>query len=104
MAEGGADVAVLGRFTTDLEQVAADIRARGRRALAVTCDVTQTLQIDTACARIWPDGWQKFLDLNLTSTLLFSQRLGRAMAEPPTAVHPRLPQFRANVMMLRAGN
>lgn len=38
-AEAGADVAVLARTADDLEEVAGQVRARGRRALAVPGDV-----------------------------------------------------------------
>ncbi|MEO3787323.1 SDR family NAD(P)-dependent oxidoreductase [Actinocorallia sp. B10E7] len=107
LAEAGADVAVLGRSLPDLEEVADQVRETGRRGLAVTCDVTRAEQIEAACTRIEDelgsvdilvnnaggprfqaalldvrtDGWQKVFDLNLTSTLLFCQRLGRGMAE-----------------------
>jgi 7-alpha-hydroxysteroid dehydrogenase len=38
-ADAGADVAVIARTADDVEAVAADVRARGRRALAVPADV-----------------------------------------------------------------
>lgn len=41
LAEAGADVVVAGRRPGPIEQVAGEIRARGRRALAVPTDVTQ---------------------------------------------------------------
>lgn len=41
LAAAGADLAVVARRQADLEQVAGDIQARGRRALAITCDVTR---------------------------------------------------------------
>ncbi|MBB2915308.1 NAD(P)-dependent dehydrogenase (short-subunit alcohol dehydrogenase family) [Streptosporangium becharense] len=110
LAEAGADVAVLGRSLPDLDKVSAQIRALGRRALVVGCDVTVPEQIEAACTRVEndlgpvdvlvnnaggprfqaaimdvrPEGWQKVFDLNLTSTLLFCQRLGRGMAERRT--------------------
>ena len=40
LAEAGADVVVAARTTTELETVAIDIRARGRRSLVRRCDVT----------------------------------------------------------------
>ena len=39
-AEAGADVAVAGRRLELLEEVAGEVRGRGRRALAVRCDVS----------------------------------------------------------------
>jgi 7-alpha-hydroxysteroid dehydrogenase len=40
MAEAGADVALAARSTSDIEQLAGKIEATGRRALAITTDVT----------------------------------------------------------------
>ena len=40
LAEAGADVVVTARTTTELEAVAREVRARGRRSLARRCDVT----------------------------------------------------------------
>ena len=45
LAEAGADVVVAARRTAEVEQVAEKIRAKGRRALAVTCDVMDIEQI-----------------------------------------------------------
>ena len=38
LADAGADVVVAARRTAEVEAVAEKIRAKGRRALAVTCD------------------------------------------------------------------
>jgi 3-hydroxybutyrate dehydrogenase len=40
LAVAGADVVVSARGQAELEQIAADIRALGRKAVAITCDVT----------------------------------------------------------------
>jgi 7-alpha-hydroxysteroid dehydrogenase len=48
LAEAGADVALAARTATDLAEVAAQIHARGRRALIVPTDVTDA----AACARL----------------------------------------------------
>ena len=48
LAEQGADVALLARRVEKLEQVAADIRKKGRKALAVGCDVTKTESVRAA--------------------------------------------------------
>jgi 7-alpha-hydroxysteroid dehydrogenase len=45
LAEAGADVVVAARRTEEVEAVAEKIRALGRRALAVTCDVMQIDQV-----------------------------------------------------------
>lgn len=44
-AEAGADVVCAARTRADVEAVAAEIRALGRRALAVSCDVTDLPQL-----------------------------------------------------------
>jgi len=50
-AEAGADVVVAARTAADLESAAEEIRAHGRRALAVPCDVTSGEQLDEMAAR-----------------------------------------------------
>ena len=51
LAEAGADVALAARTAADLESAAEEIRAGGRRALAVPCDVLQGDQLDALVAR-----------------------------------------------------
>lgn len=51
-ARCGADVAVSGRRADRLEETCAAIRALGRRALAVPCDVTDDAAVHEAVARI----------------------------------------------------
>lgn len=50
LAEAGADVAVTARTASDLEQLVQEIQARGRRAIAVTCDVTDVEQVQAMAA------------------------------------------------------
>jgi len=50
-ADAGADVVLAARTPGDLESAAEEIRARGRRALAVPCDVTAGEQLDALAAR-----------------------------------------------------
>jgi 7-alpha-hydroxysteroid dehydrogenase len=50
LAEAGADVIVAARTAADLESTAAEIRERGRRALAVPTDVTVTEQLEALVA------------------------------------------------------
>ncbi|HEX7735439.1 MAG TPA: SDR family NAD(P)-dependent oxidoreductase [Ktedonobacteraceae bacterium] len=45
LAEAGADVAVTARTASDIEQLASEIQARGRRAAFVPCDVTDVAQV-----------------------------------------------------------
>ena len=52
LAEQGADVAVSARRVDRLDEAVREIEARGRRALAVACDVTKEEQIESAVAKI----------------------------------------------------
>jgi len=49
-AEAGADVACAARTQADLEATAAEVRARGRRALVVPCDVLKTEELEKLVA------------------------------------------------------
>ena len=51
LADAGADVVVAARRTAEVEQVAERVRAKGRRALAVTCDVMDIEQIKSLAQR-----------------------------------------------------
>ncbi|MBT6792418.1 MAG: SDR family oxidoreductase [Gammaproteobacteria bacterium] len=51
LADAGADVVVAARRTAEVEAVAEKIRAKGRRALAVTCDVMDIEQVKALAAR-----------------------------------------------------
>ena len=51
-AEAGADVACIARTTAEIEAVAAEVRALGRRALAVTCDVREEEQVEEMVRRV----------------------------------------------------
>jgi len=46
-AEAGADVVCTSRTASEIEAIAAEIRAMGRRSLAVTCDVREGEQVDS---------------------------------------------------------
>jgi 7-alpha-hydroxysteroid dehydrogenase len=50
-AEAGADVVCAARTEKEIEEVAARVRALGRRALAVPCDVMQRPQLEALVAR-----------------------------------------------------
>jgi 3-hydroxybutyrate dehydrogenase len=52
LAREGADVAICGRSSAELQETAASIRAAGRRAEAIVCDVTSRPQIDAMFERI----------------------------------------------------
>ena len=105
MAEAGANVALVARSTSDIEQLAGKIETLGRRAIAITTDVTdpeavkacvsQTIEafgkIDTLVNNaggtkfmaplidLRPDGWHKAIALNLDSVFMFCQEAGRHM-------------------------
>jgi 7-alpha-hydroxysteroid dehydrogenase len=49
-AEAGAHVVCAARTLADLESTAAEVRARGRRALPVVCDVTKSEQLERLAA------------------------------------------------------
>ena len=49
-AEAGAHLALAARTRADLEATAAEVHARGRRALVVPCDVMQTQALEALVA------------------------------------------------------
>jgi len=106
LADAGADVAVASRKLEHLEKVAEEIRAKGRKALAVTVDVTQEKSVADMVKRvleIFPridilvnahglairkpadtfpvDEWQKVMDVNTRGTFLTCQAVGREMVK-----------------------
>jgi NAD(P)-dependent dehydrogenase (short-subunit alcohol dehydrogenase family) len=106
LAEAGANVVPSGRRMAHVECAAEAIRERGRRSLAVACDVTdraslQTLH-DAVCAEfgtvdilvncagmtkrepaleVSEGDWNAILETNLNGTLRACQVFGRAMLE-----------------------
>jgi len=106
-AAAGADVAVLARNEELLEQVAAEVRALGRRSLVLPADVTDADAVATAVAGAISGlghldvvvnnaggnsfmspfagmrhaGWQKIMTLNLDSTFYVCQAVGPHMVE-----------------------
>lgn len=91
LAEAGADVAVAARSKADLEETAHQIEALGRKALAVTTDVTVFPQVEALVARtisalgrldiivnnsgvatvgplseLAPEEWSRIIETNLT--------------------------------------
>ncbi len=109
LAEAGADVALGARTAADIEAVAADVRARGRRAIAVPTDATSMAALEALAARavaelgpigIWvsnaggiPDGnpryltktteesWDAQVDLNLKAVWMGAVVAAKAMHE-----------------------
>jgi len=104
LAKSGADVVVCSRHLDKLEPVAAEIRALGRKSLAVSTDVTQEQSVADMVARVLKefsridilvncagmtvrksaesipvDEWQKVMDFNARGTFICCQAVGRVM-------------------------
>jgi NAD(P)-dependent dehydrogenase (short-subunit alcohol dehydrogenase family) len=104
LARVGADVVVCSRRPAALKPVADEVRALGRRALAVECDVADAGQVDEVVGQTTrtfgridllvnnagyrirspledlprPE-WDAMVGINLTGVFLFSQAVGRVM-------------------------
>ena len=52
LASAGADVAVTARSANELEETAAALRATGRRAEAIVCDIAERPQVEAMVARV----------------------------------------------------
>lgn len=55
LAEAGADVVVAARRQNEVDAVAEKIRALGRRALAVSCDVMEIEQVQALAQQAFAD-------------------------------------------------
>ena len=103
-AREGADLVLFSRSAPELEAVAAEAQAAGRRAIAVAGDVRAAADAQRAVERALAEfgrvdalvnaagipmvapsaelpleDWQRAIDTNLTGTFLFCQAAGRAM-------------------------
>jgi len=106
LAKVGAHVAVCSRRADALEGVAAAVRAEGRKALVLPCDVGDGAQVEAAVARtvdtfgridvlvnnagyrirarledLPRHEWDAMIATNLTGVFLFSQAVGRVMIQ-----------------------
>jgi len=107
LAQAGADVAVASRKLPDLEKVAAEIRERGRRSLAVAAHGARMDQIKTLVSKVNDEfgridilvnnaatnpvmdpaldieerAWDAIMDLNLKGLFFLSQAVARVMKE-----------------------
>ncbi len=107
LAEAGADVVLVGRDAASLQQTAADIVARGRRAETIVGDVGAPAECERICAEVLAnhgpidilinnvggrrqnipttemtlETWQQLIDLNLTSAFLCTKILAAPMLE-----------------------
>ena len=104
LADRGCDVAVLGRSQANLASAAEEIVRRGRRAVAIPCDVSRADQVESATYRLLADlgvprvvvshagvvhrtsyidtteeQWDEVLDVNLKGTFLLTRALLRPM-------------------------
>jgi NAD(P)-dependent dehydrogenase (short-subunit alcohol dehydrogenase family) len=107
LARAGADVVVAARTIEQVEAVAEEVRAMGRRALAIQTDVMESAQINSMVERaisemgkvdilinnagggapgkpIWEitdEEWHAGIDLNLTSAFFCSRAVAQHMVE-----------------------
>ncbi len=104
LAEAGADIAICSRKLERCEEMAHQIESLGVRALALRCDLTHSEEVDQVVnetlrkfgkidilvnnsGRTWGapveelkiEDWKKVIDLNITGTFQFTQRVGREM-------------------------
>src|SRR5271155_3669087 len=102
-AAEGADVAVVSRTEGNSEKVAGEIRALGRKAWALACDVSDAAAVSAAAEKILTEAgkadilvnnagvtrdgllmrmseedWEAVLNTNLKGAFLFTQALSRA--------------------------
>jgi len=105
-AKAGADVVVASRKLANLEKVAEEVRALGKRSLAIQTDISRKTDVDNLVQRVMDefgvidilvnnaviftrtpvieiseDDWDKTFDVNLKGYYLCSQAVGRRMVE-----------------------
>ena len=107
LAAAGAHTILLARSQASLQSVAEQIHDAGGRATVVVCDLTDPTATTDACANVLDlsggvdilvnnaggpvfqadfrdvrdDGWEKVMNLNLTSTMRVTREIGRVMVE-----------------------
>jgi NAD(P)-dependent dehydrogenase (short-subunit alcohol dehydrogenase family) len=107
LAAGGADVVVCSRGEEELRAVASEIRALGRRSLAIGTDVSRKVDVQRMVERVvqefggvdilvnaagvmtWgqpvlelsEDVWDQTMEVNLKGSLLCSQAVGKEMVK-----------------------
>jgi gluconate 5-dehydrogenase len=105
LAEAGADLVLAGRSADSLSRAQAELRPLGRRVDVVCADLASPAEAERLCAAVLeqfapvdvlvnnvggrredvpteempPATWQKYLDLNLTSAFVCTQKVGGAM-------------------------
>ena len=104
-ADAGADVVLTARNADDLDNVAAEISARGRQARTYAADMADPAACEALCAQVLDEAgpieilvnnvggrnldvaiedtdlatWQKYVDLNLTHCFICTKMIGGAM-------------------------
>ena len=106
LASEGANVAVSARTAAEIEAVAEEVRGKGVRALAVTCDISNREQVNAMVETVSgelgsidilvnnagasgshkflghdDDLWHRMLDINLTGTYYVTRAVAPIMAE-----------------------
>lgn len=106
LAEAGADLALVSRTQSELERVAEAVRALGRQAVVVPCDVGDVAAIPAAVQRVAEafghidilincagiqrrmtvleatvEGWEQVINTNLRSAYFMTQAVGKRMVE-----------------------
>lgn len=107
IADAGADVVVTSRALGHLEEAVKEIKAKGRKALAISTDVTQVKSVEDMVNRVlkefsphidilvngagiairkpaetFPiDEWQQVMDINTRGTFICCQAVGRVMIQ-----------------------
>ena len=104
LADRGCDVAVLGRDPAGIASTVEEVVRRGRRAVAIRCDVSRSADVDRAASRVLAElgapaivvpnagivhrisvvdmteaQWDEVLDVNLKGTFLVVRALLRPM-------------------------
>lgn len=104
LAEAGADIVICSRKLEKCEEMAHQIESLGVKGLALRCDLTRGEEIDQVVkktieefgrvdilvnnsGKTWGasveelkiEDWKKVIDLNITGTFQFTQRVGREM-------------------------
>ena len=104
LAGAGADVGLVSRTTSELEAVAEQIQALGRRAVPIVSDLTETdrleslvqeltgklggidilvnnagINIPQDAGEVTVDAWDRIMDINLKASFFLAQAVGRVM-------------------------
>ena len=104
LAEAGADIGLVSRTTSELEAIAGQITALGRRAVPISSDLTKTegiqavvedfakqlggidilvnnagINIPQDSVDVTVEAWDQILDINLKASFFMAQAVGRVM-------------------------